>query len=60
MKVVDISWVTDGEDVLLPEEVEVPERFLNGDYNNEELVEVISDWLSDEFGFMHYSFAVEF
>lgn len=42
---IKVRWVTDGEPVNdLPEIVEVP-----ADIDEEE----ISDWLSDEYGFLH-------
>ena len=49
MKVTDIKWVTDGEDVNLPTEVEVPDN-LDDD--------AIVDYLSDEYGFLMEGFAL--
>jgi hypothetical protein len=50
MLITDITWVTDGEDVTLPTEVEVPDG-LNGDG--------IADYLSDEYGFLVCSFCTD-
>ena len=49
MKVTDIKWVTDGADVSLPTEVEVPDN-LDDD--------AIEDYLSDEYGFLMEGFAL--
>ena len=49
MKVTDIKWVTDGADVSLPTEVEVPDN-LDDD--------AIADYLSDEYGFLMEGFAL--
>jgi hypothetical protein len=50
MLITDITWVTDGEDVTMPTEVEVP-----NDLDEEE----IADYLSDEYGFLIDSFCIE-
>lgn len=49
MKVTDIKWATDGADVSLPTEVEVPDN-LDDD--------AIADYLSDEYGFLMEGFAL--
>ena len=49
MKVTDIKWVTDGANVSLPTEVEVPDN-LDDD--------AIADYLSDEYGFLMEGFAL--
>lgn len=49
MKVTDIKWVTDGADVSLPTEVEVPDN-LDDD--------AIADYLSDEYGFLMEGFTL--
>jgi hypothetical protein len=49
MKVTNIKWVTDGADVSLPTEVEVPDN-LDDD--------AIADYLSDEYGFLMEGFAL--
>lgn len=48
MKVVNIVWDTDGENVKLPNEIELP----FGMFDEDE----ISDYISDETGFCHYGF----
>lgn len=48
MKVVNIVWDTDGENVKLPNEIELP----FGMFDKDE----ISDYISDETGFCHYGF----
>lgn len=71
MKAINIEWdVTDGtEDITpeqmqeildtLPTEVEIPEELANKYTDEEEYLEEISDWLSDEFGFCHFGFKIE-
>ena len=49
MKVSDIEWVTDGEDVDLPTEVEV---------EDEMSVDEIADYLSDTYGFLVDGFSL--
>ena len=46
----NIEWDTDGEDVVLPSEVEIPD-------NIEE--DAIADYLSDEYGFCVFGFGIE-
>ena len=48
MKAVNILWDTDGENVALPNEIEIPYGIINEDE--------ISDYISDETGFCHYGF----
>ena len=48
MKAVNIIWDTDGENVELPNEIEVPYGMIDEDE--------ISDYISDETGFCHYGF----
>lgn len=50
LRAVGIEWDTDGEEVNLPTEMDVP------DYLYEE---EISDWLTEETGFCHKGFQVE-
>ena len=56
--VTDIDWETDGEDIDLPVSVDVPlgDR---GFFDDEELEEYISDYLSDRYGFLHNGFYYE-
>lgn len=49
MKITDIKWETDGEEVDLPTEVEVPDS-LNED--------AIADHLSDNYGWLVDSFSM--
>lgn len=45
-KVIDIGWITDGADVQLPDEMEIPDSI---DYDDDD---AITDYLSDETGFL--------
>lgn len=54
-KAINIKWETDGYDVELPTEMEIPERFIDEDGIDEDAV---SDWLSDETGWLHDGFTV--
>ena len=57
MKAVNIKWDTDGDMELLeelPTEVEIPDYLITDD--EDELLDDVSDWLSDEFGFCHDAF----
>lgn len=53
----DIKWDTDGETVDLPTEVD--HTFDGyGDITDEDLMDEIYDWLSDEYGYCHDGFQV--
>ena len=52
MKAVNIIWDTAGKDVELPTEIEIP----NGMTDEEE----ISDYITDETGFCHYGFELNY
>ena len=66
MRATNIKWdVTDGaEDMTkkdmdkilstLPKEVEIPDYLITDD--EDELLDEVSDWLSDEYGFCHDGF----
>ena len=58
MKAVNIKWdVTDGDMELLeelPTEVEIPDYLITDD--EDDLLDDVSDWLSDEYGFCHFGF----
>lgn len=54
-KAINIKWETDGCEVDLPNEVDIPERFVN---ENEVDVEAVSDWLSDMSGWLHDGFEI--
>lgn len=53
MKAVDIIWETDGEEIDLPTEVELPSDF---DRDDED---AITDYLSDEYGWLVISYEIE-
>lgn len=69
MKITNIKWDTDGDEEVfatLPQEIDVPEYFLekknfevDGEYSKDEMLDQLSDWLSDEYGFCHGGFDVE-
>jgi hypothetical protein len=48
VKVVNIKWDTDGENIELPNEIELPFGMVDEDE--------IGDYISDETGFCHYGF----
>ena len=57
MKAVNIKWDTDGNMELLeelPTEVEIPDYLITDD--EDDLLDDVSDWLSDEYGFCHDAF----
>ena len=57
MKAVNIKWDTDGDMELLeelPTEVEIPDYLITDD--EDDLLDDVSDWLSDEYGFCHFGF----
>ena len=51
MKAINIVWDTDGENIVLPTEIEIPEDIVNAEYEDE-----ISDYITDQTGFCHYVF----
>lgn len=53
-KAINIKWKTNGCEVDLPNEVNIPERFVNKDGVD---VEAVSDWLSDG-GWLHDGFEI--
>ena len=50
MKAINILWDTDGEEVNLPNEIEIP------DWVDKEDDDEISDYLSNTTGFCHFGF----
>ena len=50
MKAINILWDTDGEEVNLPDEIEIP------DWVDKEDNDEISDYLSDTTGFCHFGY----
>ena len=59
MKLININWDTDEEDVDLPNEVEIPNEIIEGFNDEEELLDYLSDWLSNEYGFCHDGFNIK-
>lgn len=55
MKVVNIKWVSDESTISLPSEMEIPEEFIGENGVDEDLV---SDWISDETGWLHDGFEI--
>lgn len=51
MRAKNIQWDTDGADVQLPTEIDLPA----GDMTEDE----ISDFISDKTGFCHFGFEIE-
>lgn len=45
-KVINIKWETDGYEIDLPNEVTIPDCFMDSDAGPD--VDAISDWLSNE------------
>lgn len=56
MRVYNIDWETDGYDVDLPKEVELPKEVLE---EEDFTPHCIADYLSDEYGFLVNSFDYE-
>lgn len=54
-KAINIKWETDGCEVDIPSEVDIPERFIDEDGVDDEMV---SDWLSDTFGWLNDGFEI--
>ena len=64
MKVVKIKWDTDCNMKILkslPKEIDITDEFDVNDYEDEEqLLDNISDWLSDTYGYCHFGFEIKF
>lgn len=65
MKVVKIKWDTDGDKELLktlPKEIDISNEFdvKNYEDDEEQLLDDISDWLTDTYGYCHFGFEVKF
>lgn len=65
MKVVKIKWDTDGDKELLktlPKEIDISNEFDVKDYEDDEeqLLDDISDWLTDTYGYCHFGCEVKF
>lgn len=68
MKITNIKWDTDGDKELLkilPTEIDITEEFdfeeyeIDGEFEKEQLLDDISDWLSDTYGYCHFGFEIE-
>lgn len=55
-KATDIKWEIDGYDVDLPNEFDIPNTFIDEDGGIDE--DAVSDWLSDETGYLHDGFRI--
>ena len=65
MKVVKIKWDTDGDKELLktlPKEIDISNEFDVKDYEDDEeqILDDISDWLTDTYGYCNFGFEVKF
>ena len=58
LKAININWETDGENVDLPSEVKIPAR-IEKTYRGDKNDYVITDWLSDEFGWLVNSYEIK-
>jgi len=52
MRAINIEWDTDGEDIELLTEIEIPDELIGDD-------EAISDYISEVTGFCHFGFEIE-
>ena len=68
MKIINIKWDTDGDKELLkilPTEIDITEEFdfeeyeIDGEFEKEQLLDDISDWLSDTYGYCHFGVEIE-
>ena len=68
MKIINIKWDTDGDKELLkilPTEIDITEEFdfeeyeIDGEFEKDQLLDDISDWLSDTYGYCHFGFEIE-
>lgn len=64
MKITNIKWDTDGDMKILkslPKEIDITDEFDVNDYEDDEdkLLDDISDWLSDTYGYCHFGFEIE-
>ena len=68
MKIINIKWDTDGDKELLkilPTEIDITEEFdfeeyeIDGEFEKEQLLDDISDWLSDNYGYCNFGFEIE-
>lgn len=54
MKAFNIRWDTDGDNVNLPDTMEIPD-YIDPDDDDE-----ISDYLTDETGYCHFGYELEY
>lgn len=68
MKITNIKWDTDGDKELLktlPTEIDITEEFnfeeygFAGDFDEEQFLDDISDWLTDTYGYCHFGFEIK-
>ena len=65
MKVVKIKWDTDGNMKILkslPKKIDITDEFDINDYEDDEdqLLDDVSNWLSDTYGYCHFGFEIKF
>lgn len=65
MKVVKIKWDTDDNMKILkslPKEIDITDEFDINDYEDDEdqLLDDVSNWLSDTYGYCHFGFEIKF
>ena len=58
MQATNITWETDGKDVDLPTEIDLPEEIIYDECGDIDFYS-ISRWLEDTFGWLTESFGVE-
>lgn len=59
VKAININWDTDGEEINLPTEIEIPNGIAK-DYEENLNNDAISDYISDVTGFCHYGFELDY
>ena len=64
MEIINIKWDTDGDKELLktlPTEIDITDELDVNDYEDDEdqLLDDISDWLYDTYGYCHFGFEIE-
>lgn len=65
MKVIKIKWDTDGNMKILkslPKEIDITDEFDINDYEDDEdqLLDDVSNWLSDTYEYCHFGFEIKF
>ena len=58
IKVVDIVWLTNGEDADLPSEVTIEETKIDKDVDLKGYAEEVTNYLSDTYGFLTVSYRI--